>query len=164
MPTFDIVSKVNLQEVDNAVNQARKEVEQRFDFKGTKPEISLDDKTQQIKLECSDETRLKALVEILDGKLVKRGISLLALTYGKAESAGGQRLRQTITLVMNIDKEKGKEIVAKVKKMNLKVQAQIMDEQVRVTGKNRDDLQTVIQALKADTSVGIPLQFTNFRE
>lgn len=164
MPSFDIVVKTNLQEVDNAVNQAKKEIEQRYDFKGAKTDIELDQKANQIKIETSDEMRLKNVIDVLNGKLVKRGISLLALQYGKAEGAGGQRMRQVVTLVMGIDKEKGKEIVAEIKKLNLKVQAQIMDEQVRVTGKNRDDLQAAIQALKGADKIGLPLQYINFRD
>jgi len=164
MPSFDIVVKTNLQEVDNAVNQAKKEIEQRYDFKGARTELELDQKANQIKIETSDETRLKSVIDVLNGKLVKRGISLLALQYGKAEGAGGQRMRQSITLVMGIDKEKGKEIVAEIKKLNLKVQAQIMDDQLRVTGKNRDDLQAAIQALRGHDKLGLPLQFINFRD
>lgn len=164
MPSFDIMCKTNLQEIDNAVNQARKELEQRFDFKGTKTELVLDLKENQVRIETSDDTRLRGVVDVLNGKLVKRGISLLALQYGKAEAAGGQRIRQSITLMMGIDKEKGKEVVAEIKKLNVKVQAQIMDDQVRVTGKNRDDLQTVIAALKANDKLGIPMTFGNFRE
>ncbi|MFM7202529.1 MAG: YajQ family cyclic di-GMP-binding protein [Myxococcota bacterium] len=164
MPSFDIVSKLNMQEVDNAVNQAKKEIEARFDFKGSKTELNLDQKENLIKIETSDDVRLKATIDVLNTKLVKRGISLLGLVYNKAEGAGGQRLRQNIGLVMGIEKEKAKEVVALIKKLNLKVQAQIMDDQLRVTGKNKDDLQTAIQTLRGDQSLGIPLQFINFRD
>lgn len=164
MPSFDVVSKINYQEIDNAVNQTKKEIEQRYDFKGSRSEVTLDEKENQIKLESSDELKLRAVLDILKTRVVKRGISLMALQEGKIEGAGGQRSRMVIKLVQGIEKEKGKELIALVKKLNLKVQAQVMDDQLRVTGKNRDDLQAAIAALKADSSVGIPLQFINFRD
>ncbi len=164
MPTFDIVSKIDLQEIDNAVNQTRKEMEQRYDLKGSRSEVTLDTKENVIKLESSDEMKLKAVLDVLNTKVVKRGISILALQNGKIEPAGGQRVRMAIKMVQGIEKEKAKEVVAMIKKLGSKVQAQIMDEQVRVSGKNRDDLQSVIQALRGDESMGIPLQFINFRD
>src|SRR5512136_1641260 len=145
MPSFDIVSKVDMQEVDNAVNQTVKEITQRYDFKGTKSQVTLE--TDSIKVLADDDFRLKAIIDILQSKCIKRGISLKALQYGKAEPASGGLVRQLVTLQQGISKEKGKEIIALIKETKLKVQAQIMEDQVRVTGKNRDDLQEVIQLL-----------------
>ncbi len=160
MPSFDIVSKVELQEVDNAVNQTIKEIIQRYDFKGSKSQVSLEN--DAIKILADDDFRLKAIVDILQSKCIKRGISLKALQYGKAESASGGMVRQVITIQQGISKEKGKEINAIVKETKLKVQSQIQDDQVRVTGKNIDDLQEVIKLLKG-TDLGVELQFVNFR-
>jgi hypothetical protein len=161
MPSFDIVSTVEMQEVDNAVNQTIKEIGQRYDFKGSKSEVTLE--KDAIRIITDDDFRLKAVVDILQSKCIKRGISLKALQYGKAEPASGGLIRQLVTLQQGISKEKGKEIIALVKETKLKVQAQIMEDQVRVTGKNRDDLQDVIQLLKGK-DLGIELQFVNFRE
>ncbi len=160
MPSFDIVSKVELQEVDNAVNQTIKEIIQRYDFKGSKSQVSLEN--DAIKILADDDFRLKAIVDILQSKCIKRGISLKALQYGKAESASGGMVRQVITIQQGISKEKGKEINAIVKETKLKVQSQIQDDQVRVTGKNIDDLQEVIKLLKGK-DLGVELQFVNFR-
>jgi len=161
MPSFDIVSKVDIQEVDNAVNQTVKEIIQRYDFKGTKSEVTLEKDT--IKVLADDDFKLKAIVEILQAKFIKRGISVKALQYGKAESASGGMVRQIITIQQGISKEKGKEINAVVKESKLKVQSQIQEEQVRVTGKNIDDLQELIRLLKVK-DLGIELQFVNFRQ
>jgi uncharacterized protein YajQ (UPF0234 family) len=161
MPSFDIVSKVEMQEVDNAVNQAVKEIGQRYDFKGSKSEISQE--KDSIKVLADDDYKLKAVIDVLQSKFIKRGISIKALQYGKAESASGGMVRQVITIQQGISKEKGKEIIAVVKESKIKVQAQIQDDQVRVTGKNRDDLQETIQLLKGK-DLGVELQFTNFRE
>lgn len=161
MPSFDIVSKVDMQEVDNAVNQAVKEIGQRYDFKGSKSEVTLE--KDAIKILADDDFRLKAIVDILQSKFIKRGISPKALQYGKAETASGGMVRQIITVQQGISKEKGKEVVAVIKDTKLKVQGQIQDDQVRVTGKNRDDLQEAIRALKGK-DLGIELQFVNFRD
>jgi hypothetical protein len=161
MPSFDIVSVVDMQEVDNAVNQAVKEINQRYDFKGSKTEVSLE-KDGTIRLQTEDEFRLKAVVDVLQSKFVRRGVSLKALQYGKAEPASGGRVRQVVTIQQGISKEKGREIVAIIKQTKLKVQAQIQDEQVRVTGKNIDDLQEVIRILKGK-DLGVEMQFVNFR-
>ncbi|GLI37698.1 YajQ family cyclic di-GMP-binding protein [Geobacter hydrogenophilus] len=161
MPSFDIVSKVDMQEVDNAVNQAVKEIGQRYDFKGSKSEVTLE--KDSIKILADDDFRLKAIVDILQSKFIKRGISPKALQYGKAESASGGMVRQIITVQQGISKEKGKEVVAVIKDTKLKVQGQIQDDQVRVTGKNRDDLQEAIRTLKGK-DLGIELQFVNFRD
>lgn len=160
MPSFDIVSKVEMQEVDNAVNQAVKEIDQRYDFKGSKSEVSLE--KEAVKVLTEDDFRLKAIVDILQSKFIKRGLSLKSLQYGKVEPASGGMVRQQITIQQGISKEKGKEIVAAIKETKLKVQAQIQDDQVRVTGKNIDDLQETIQLLKGK-DLGIELQYLNFR-
>lgn len=161
MPSFDIVSKIDMQEVDNAVNQAIKEIGQRYDFKGSKSEITQE--KDAIKILSDDDYKLKAVVDVLQTKMLKRAISIKALQYGKIEQASGGMVRQIINLQQGISKEKGKEIIAVIKESKLKVQAQIQDDQVRVTGKNRDDLQEAIQLLKGK-DLAIEMQFTNFRE
>jgi len=161
MPSFDIVSKVEMQEVDNAVNQTIKEIAQRYDFKKSKSEITLEN--ESIKVLADDDFKLKAVVEILQSKFIKRGISSKALQYGKAESASGGMVRQIITVQQGISKEKGKEIISVIKDSKLKVQGQIQEDQVRVTGKNIDDLQEIISLLK-NKDLGVELQFVNFRQ
>ncbi|HWI41547.1 MAG TPA: YajQ family cyclic di-GMP-binding protein [Verrucomicrobiae bacterium] len=160
MPSFDIVSKVDMQEVDNALNQATKEISQRYDFKGSKTEVVQEKET--IKITTEDDFRLKAVVDILQSKLFKRGVSIKNLQYGKPETASGGMVRQVITIQQGVSKEKGKEIIQVIKDTKLKVQAQIQDDQVRVTGKNIDDLQEVIQTLKGK-DLEIELQYINFR-
>lgn len=161
MPSFDIVSKVDMQEVDNAVNQTVKEIAQRYDFKKSKSEVTLD--KESIKILADDDFRLKAIIDILQSKFIKRGISVKALSYGTVESASGGMVRQLVTIQQGVSKEKGKDIIAKIKETKLKVQGQIQDDQVRVTGKNIDDLQEVIKLLK-NQDLGIELQFINFRQ
>ncbi len=160
MPSFDVVFKVDMQEVDNAVNLARKEIEQRFDFKGTHNEIDLE--KDSILILGADDYKLTAVVDILRGKLARRNVSPTCLDFGKKEPASHGAMRQRITLLQGIDKERGKEIVKAIKESKLKVQAQIMDDQVRVSGKKIDDLQEVIQLLKGK-DFGIDLQFVNMR-
>lgn len=160
--SFDIVSNVDLQEVKNAANQATMEIRQRFDFKGSKSEITLDEKVPAINLVSDDEHKMKSVVDILEGKLIKRKVSLKALSYGQVEPAGGNTVRQVVQLQQGIPQEKGKEIVKAIKGMKTKVQGQVMDDQVRVSGKNRDDLQAVIAELKAK-DFGIAMSFTNYR-
>lgn len=160
MPSFDIVSKVEMQEIDNAVNQTVKEIAQRYDFKGSKSEITLE--KESIKILADDDFRLKAIVDILQSKLIKRGVSIKALQYGKPETASGSMVRQILTIQQGVSKEKGKDIVGVIKDTKLKVQAQIQDDQVRVTGKNIDDLQEIIGILKGK-DLGIELQYVNFR-
>jgi cyclic-di-GMP-binding protein len=160
MPSFDIVSKVDLQEVDNAINQTVKEITQRYDFKGSKSEVTLEKET--VKILADDDFRLKAIVEILQAKFIKRNISPKALQYGKVEQASGSMVRQIVTLQVGISKEKAKEIGTAIKESKLKVQSQIQDDQIRVTGKNIDDLQEVIAMLKAK-DLDIEMQFVNFR-
>lgn len=160
MPSFDIVSKVDLQEVDNAINQALKEIAQRYDFKGTTNELELE--KDGLRILAADDYKLQAIKDILVGKLVRRNVSPKCLDYGKEEPASGGAVRVRASIVQGISKEKGKEIVKLIKETRLKVQAQIMEDQVRVTGKKIDDLQGVIQALKGK-DVGIELQFENMR-
>ena len=165
MPSFDVSSDVDWQEVDNAVNQAMKEVGSRFDFKNIKSEIKLDIKAKTITLWCSEEGKLEAVNDILQNKLIKRGISLLSLNYKDIDAAFGQSVRQVIEVQAGVSKEKGKEIIGSLKETKLKVQAQIQDEQVRVTGKNRDDLQEAIAHLKSvQDKIKVPMQFGNFRD
>ncbi len=160
--SFDIVSEINMQEVDNALNQTRKEITQRYDFKGTKTEINFAEKEKEITVLTDDDFRLKAVIDILQNKFIKRGIAIKSLKYGTVEPATHGMVRQKIFLQVGIDKENAKKLVQIIKDTKLKVQAQIMDEQVRVTGKDRDDLQTIIAKLKA-LDFALPLQFTNYR-
>ena len=160
MPSFDIVSKVDMQEVDNAVNQTVKEIVQRYDFKGSKSQVTLE--PDAVKVLADDDFRLKAIIDILQSKCIKRGISPKALQYGKAESASGSMVRQIITIQQGISKEKGKELNGIIKESKLKVQSQIQEDQVRVTGKNIDDLQEIIRLLK-EKDMEIEMQFVNFR-
>ena len=160
MPSFDIVSKVDMQEVDNAVNQAVKEITQRYDFKGTHNEVTLE--KDAILILAADDYKLQAIIDILKGKLVRRNISPKNLDYGKKEAASGGAVRQRIGIVQGIDKEKAKEIIRVIKETRLKVQPQIMEDQVRVTAKQIDDLQQVIQTLKGE-DLEIELQFVNMR-
>jgi uncharacterized protein YajQ (UPF0234 family) len=160
MPSFDVVSKLDLQEVDNAVNQAKKEISTRYDFRGSKTEIQLE--KDQIKLLADDDYKLKALKEILEAKLIKRGVSLKALDYQKEEEASMGAKRQIVKLLNGLSKEKAKEVVALIKDGKYKAQPAIQDDLVRVTSKSIDELQTVIQVLKSK-DVGVPLQFVNMR-
>jgi uncharacterized protein YajQ (UPF0234 family) len=165
MPSFDVSAEMNWQELDNAINQAVKELQQRYDFKGTKTEIKLDQKEKTVTLWCSEEGKLDALNDVFQTKLIKRGISLLALDYQTLDSAFGGSVRQVVKIEAGVSKEKGKEIIATIKDSKLKVQAQIQDEQVRVTGKNRDDLQAAISMLKENQDkIKVPMQFGNFRD
>lgn len=159
--TFDIVSKIEHAEVVNAVNQALKEVGTRFDFKGSKSNIELEGH-EAIILTSDDEYKLTALNDILQSKLVKRGVPLKGLTYGKIEQALGGTVRQRVTLQQGIPQEKAKEIVKFIKDTKLKVQASIQGDLVRVAGRDRDTLQEVIAALRAH-DFGIDMQFTNYR-
>jgi len=165
MPSFDVSSDVQWQEMDNAVNQATKELSQRYDFKGVKTELKLDQKLKTITLWCSEEGKLDAVKDILQTKVIKRGMSILAFEYKDLEPAFGGSVRQVINVQAGISKEKAKEIIAALKESKLKVQAQIQDEQVRVTGKNRDDLQDAIALLREkQDQVKVPMQFGNFRD
>jgi len=162
MPTFDVVSEVDDQEVRNAVDQAAREISTRYDFKGTDSSVELKDKT--IELASASEERLKALTQVLEEKLVKRKVSLKVLDYGKVEEAAKGTVRQHVTLSVGINQEKGKEIGRFIKGLGLKgVNHQIQGDQLRVQGKKRDDLQAAIAALR-EHDFGIPLQFENFRD
>jgi len=158
--SFDIVCKVDMQEVTNALDQTRREVDTRYDLKGSKNELKLE-KTELI-ITSADEMKMKAVVDILQGKLHKRGVPLKALTYGEVEPAAGSTFRQKIGLQQGIPIEKAKEIVRMIKDAKIKVQASIQEDQVRVTGKSKDDLQRVM-AMVREKDLGIALQFTNYR-
>jgi uncharacterized protein YajQ (UPF0234 family) len=162
VPSFDVVSEVDMQEVRNAVDQAHRELSTRFDFKNTDSVIELKDNS--IELESASEERLKAAVQVLEEKLVKRKVSLKTLEFGKVEEATKGRARQKAALQSGINQEKAKAIGKYVKELGLKgVQHQVQGDQLRIIGKKRDDLQTAIAKLK-EHDFGIPLQFTNFRE
>jgi uncharacterized protein YajQ (UPF0234 family) len=162
MPSFDVVSEIDQQEVRNAVDQASREAATRYDFKGTNTSIELG--SDEIKLHSASEDRLAALRQLLEEKLVKRKVSLKCLDYQKVEEASGGTARQVAKLVAGISKEKATELNKHIKGLNLKgVQSQTQGDQLRVIGKKRDDLQEVIAALK-EHDFGIPLQFTNFRD
>ncbi len=158
--SFDIVSEVDFQEIRNAVNQAQKELAQRYDFKGSKAEIILD--KEEIKVMAEDDFRIRSIVDIIQGKMVKRKVPLKSLDYSKVEAAGGGMVRQIIKIQRGISKEKGKEIVSAIKGYKMKVQSQIMEDQVRVTSKSKDELQKVMQILR-EKDFDIALQFTNYR-
>lgn len=158
--SFDIVSRVELQEIDNALNQAMKEIRNRFDFKGSKSKIEFAD--GRIVIHADNDFRLRSVVEILEEKLIRRGINLKSLRYGKVEKAAGDTVRQAADLVQGVDKDLARDIIKLVKDSKLKVQASFQGDQVRVSGKNRDDLQAVIRLIK-DKDWPIPFQFVNMR-
>jgi hypothetical protein len=158
--SFDIVSKTEMQEVANAIQQAQKELAQRFDFKGSKSEIELT--KDELVLISDDEGKLRSLKDIVESRLVKRKVSLKALDYGKVEAASLGTVRQRAKIVQGIEGEKAKAIVKALKDAKLKVQASIQGEQVRVIGRSKDDLQRAIAIVK-ENDFGIPLQFTNYR-
>lgn len=158
--SFDVVSKTDMQEVTNAVQQAQKELAQRFDFKGSKSSIELT--AEELVLVSDDEGKLVSLKDILETKLVKRKVSLKALDYGKIEPAASGTVRQKAKIVQGIETEKAKEIVKTIKDAKVKVQASIQADQVRVTGRSKDDLQRAMTLVR-ETDYGIPLQFTNYR-
>lgn len=158
--SFDVACKLDMQEVANAVNQTIKEIQQRYDFKGSKCEVVLEQTT--ITLTVPDDMKLRAVTDILQSRLHRRGVPLKALTYGNVEPAAGGALRQRIALQQGIPTDKAREIVKLIKTTGLRVQAQIQEEQVRVFSRSRDDLQTVIALLK-EKDLGIALQFVNYR-
>ena len=159
--SFDIVSNVDLPEVSNAIQQALKEIHQRYDLKGSNSDIQFDGKDELV-LTSADEYKLKAVIDVLQSKLVKRSVSLKSLTYGKIEPAASATVRQKVKLQQGIAIEKAREIVKTIKDSKKKVQASINGEIVRVTGKDRDSLQEII-ALLRNTDFGIDVQFTNYR-
>ena len=158
--SFDVVSKIDMAEVTNAVSQAMKEISQRFDFKGSKSDITQE--KDGLVIISDDEYKLKSVIDILQSKLVKRGVPIKNLSYGTVEPAQGGTVRQRVTLQQGIPQEKAKTIVKSVKDSKLKVQASIQSDQVRISGKSRDDLQKVIQLLK-EKDFGLELQFDNYR-
>lgn len=158
--SFDVVSKVDLQEVTNAIHQAQKEIEQRFDFKNSKSSIELQE--EKIILVSEDDFKLRNVSDILESKLIKRQISLKALEYGKIQPAAGDTVRQEVKLVQGISQDKGREINRLLKESKIKVTSSTQGDQIRVTGKNKDDLQMVIAFLRKQ-DLGIELQFINYR-
>jgi cyclic-di-GMP-binding protein len=158
--SFDIVSKTDPQEVANAIQQAQKELAQRFDFKGSKSSIELT--AEELVLVSDDESKLLSVKDIVESKLVKRKVSLKALDYGKLEPAASGTVRQRVKIVQGIEIEKAKAIVKTIKDAKVKVQASIQSDQVRVVGKSKDDLQRAMSLVK-ENDYGIPLQFTNYR-
>jgi cyclic-di-GMP-binding protein len=158
--SFDVVSKTDPQEIANAVQQAKKELQNRFDFKGSKSEIDL--AAEEIVLLSDDQQKLKSVRDILEDKMVKRKVSLKALDYGTVEDAAMSTVRQKVKIIQGIESEKAKAIVKSIKDAKLKVQASIQSDQVRVTGKSKDELQKVMQLLR-EKDFGLPLQFINYR-
>lgn len=160
MPSFDIVSEIDMQEADNAVNQARKEIESRYDFKGSKSEIQWDKK--EITILGDDDYKMGAMKDVLQSKFHKRNIDIRVLKFSDIEPAGGQMKRQKISLVQGIEKEASKEITKAIKDSKLKVQAQIADDKVRVTSKSIDELQETMTFLRSQ-KFSVPIQFNNLR-
>ena len=160
--SFDVVSKIDLAEVSNAIQQASKEILTRFDLKDSKSNVELNEKDNKIVLASSDEFKLRSVIDILQSKLVKRGVPLKGLSYGEVIPAAGSTVRQEVTLQQGIPIEKAREIVKKIKDSKLKVQASISGDFVRVAGKDRDTLQSVIKLLR-DSDFGIDMQFINYR-
>ncbi|MBD2845218.1 YajQ family cyclic di-GMP-binding protein [Paenibacillus sp. IB182496] len=158
--SFDIVSKVDMQELGNAVDQAEREIETRFDFKGSKSKIEID--KEDLLVASDDEHKLKNVLDILQSKMVKRGVPIKNLDYGKVEPASGGAVRQRIKLKQGIDQEHARKINILIRDAKLKVKSQVQGDQLRVTGKNRDDLQAVIRLLR-EADLPIELQFVNYR-
>ncbi|KAF5054224.1 YajQ family cyclic di-GMP-binding protein [Proteiniclasticum sp. QWL-01] len=158
--SFDVVSQVDLQEVDNALNQTEREITTRFDFKGSN--TTIERKDQVIHIDTTDDMKLRNVIDMFEGKLVKRGINIKSLKYGKIVPSLGGRVKQDIDLQIGLDKEQTKKITSTIKDLKLKVQATIQGDSVRVTGKNKDDLQAAIAALKAQ-DFDFAVQFTNYR-
>lgn len=158
--SFDVVSRIDRQELENALNQTRREIENRFDFKHSKTSIDADDK--KIVLISDDELKMRNVVDVLRAKAIKRGIDVKAFDFGPVEPAAGSTVRQVVGLRAGISKDKSRELMETIKRLKLKVSAQYQDEQIRVSGKNKDDLQKVIAALRA-LEFDVPLQFVNYR-
>lgn len=160
--SFDVVSKVDMQEVKNAIDQALKEIHQRFDFKGTKTELTLKEKESELVILSDDEYKLKSVGDMLKGKLIKRNVSVKAFSFGTVEPALGGTVRQVAKIQNGLTTEKAKEIVKDIKEGKFKAQAQIQGDQLRVQGKSRDELQAVIAFLKGK-DFGVDLQYVNYR-
>jgi uncharacterized protein YajQ (UPF0234 family) len=162
MPSFDIVNKIDIQTLDNAINVARKDITSRYDFKGSKSTIELDKKLLCIDILTESEMRIEAIEDTIRSRMIKQGINPLALDFGKEQYASGNLLKKDIKIKQGIDKETAKKIVKHIKDLKLKVEAQIMDEQVRVTGKKIDELQAVISSVRV-ANFEIPVQFVNMK-
>ncbi len=158
--SFDVVSEVDMQEVNNAVNQTLKELTQRYDFKGSKSAVDIEGNS--VKILTEDDMRLKSIIDILQSKFIRRGVSIKNLEYGKSENASGGMVRQIVTIKQGIESDVAKKITKDIKDSKIKVQTQFMDDQLRVSGKKIDDLQAVIAMLK-EKDYGLELQFKNFR-
>jgi len=162
MNSFDIVSEINWQEIDNAINQARKEIQQRYDFKGSKSSIDTSQKEKTLTILADDDYKLRAVVDILQNKFIKRSVPLKAFKYKEAEPAHSSMVRQIVVVQQGISKDNARMIVKMIKDRKMKVQAAIMDDQVRVSGKNKDDLQEVISLIK-NADLDFAVQFVNYR-
>jgi uncharacterized protein YajQ (UPF0234 family) len=162
MPSFDIVNKVDAQLLDNAINVARKEIINRFDFNGSKSEITLDKKGMLINILTEDDMRMKSIIDVIRNRMIKQYLNPLCLDFGKEQYASGFMIKKDIKVKEGIDKEVAKKIIKDIKDSKLKVQAQVMDDQVRVSGKKIDDLQAVISLMRSG-SYELPLQFVNMK-
>lgn len=160
--SFDVVSKVNMAEVVNAVDQTQREMKTRYDFRGSKSTVDLDEKKGQITILADDEMKLRAVLDIMQTRLVRRGVGLRALEYGRVEDAAGGMLRQVITLRQGIPQDKAKQMTAAIRSAKVKVKAEIRGDEIRVSGPKKDDLQAVIQLLRSQ-DFGLELQFVNYR-
>lgn len=162
MPSFDIVSKVDLQTLDNVMNVVKKEIANRYDFRGSKTELEFDKKTKTLHILTENEMRIEAVEDVLRSRMIKQNLDPMALDFGKQQYASGQLLKKDIRIKEGIDKETSKKITKHIKDLKLKVEAQMMDDQLRVTSKKIDELQAVMGSLRT-ANMEIPLQFTNFK-
>lgn len=162
MPSFDVVNKVDMQLLDNAINIARKEILNRFDFNGTKSEITLDKKSKLISILTENDMRMESIIDVIRNRMIKQKVNPLCLDFGKEQVASGFMIKKEIKIKEGIDKEIAKKILKDIKDSKLKVQPQIMDDQVRVSGKKIDDLQAVIAVLR-NCNYDLPLQFVNMK-
>lgn len=163
MPSFDIVSKVDIQKLDNAINTASKEISTRYDFHGSKTEVELDKKLLVIKIVTEDDMRMDAIRDIIISRVMKQGLEASCLDFGKEHAAAGSMIRKEVKIIDGIDKESAKKVVKAIKDSGIKVQASIMEDQIRVTGKKRDDLQAAMSLVRQG-GFEQPLQFINFRD
>ncbi len=161
--SFDVVSEVDLQEVDNAVNQAMKEISQRYDFKGSISKVTLNKTAKELEIVSDDESRLAAVVDVLKGKFIKRNISPKAMDFQKVDAAFSGTVNQKVKIVSGLPMDAAKDIVKRIKDSKLKVQVSIVDEKVRVSGKSKDDLQAAMQLLRSAADIKVALQFNNYR-
>ena len=162
MPSFDVVSKFDMQEIDNAVNMVKRDISNRFDFKGSSTSLELNKTDNTIKIKADNEYQIKAVSDMLEKRAISRKVSIKTFSYGQIEQAAGVSIRQAISLKQGIDKENATRINKLIKSQKLKVQSQIQGDQLRVTAKKIDDLQVVIQVIK-DENIALPLQFINMR-